>query len=779
MNIKNNIKYILILLLIFQSNFLFSLQLTNNKAACEVHPIIIQAEQKRVLKLADQFLKEKPVTVTASQCARSAGGKHDYYSEATYWWPNPENPTGPYIRKDGLNNPDNFDNHLKAIGRFSWIVGTETSAYLLTGEKKYTQHAVKHLKAWFIDTTTLMNPHLLYAQAINGVNTGRGIGIIDAVSLIEVVKSVEILQQSPYLSSSDAATIKQWFATFLNWLNTHPYGIDEMNARNNHGTWWHAQVAAYATFTGDKSSLEKCQRFYTKELLTNQMSLDGSFPLETARTKPFAYSLFNLDGTATLAWIINSWDFTLVDGRGMSKALDFIKPFVLDKTSWKFPKDVLYWDEQPGRRSFMFLAAMHSNNSQWLEIWKNSSADFPSEESKRNMPLKNPLLWMGLKSPVKQKTEQPKQEKWLQNAIDRSEEQLLLAAETYKDKKLNPRTFENGQVEFVGIKDWTSGFFPGSLWYIYELTNNNKAIEHAAYYSNLVELAKHRKDTHDVGFILNSSFGNGYRITGNEQYKEVLITGAESLMTRFDPNIGLIKSWDSRNRWNYAVIIDNMMNLELLFEVGKLTNNEKMKNACISHADKTLENHFRTDNSCFHVVNYDSISGKVVEKVTHQGFDDNSSWARGQAWALYGYTLMYRETQDIKYLKHAIKVADFILNHPNLPKDKVPYWDFNAPNIPDEPRDASAAAVIASALIELNSYQKNQPHYFKAAEQILKSLSSDKYLAKKGENGLFILKHSTGNWPKKSEIDAPISYADYYYLEALLKYKNVKCKNVE
>lgn len=774
MNIKNNIKYILILLLILQSNTLFAAQITKSKFDEGVYLEMMKAERNRVITLADQFLNEKPITVTASHCARSAGGKHDYYSEATYWWPNPENPNGPYIRKDGVNNPENFDDHLKAIGRFSWIVGTETSAYLLTGNKKYAQHAVKHLKAWFVDAETLMNPHLLYAQAIKGVNTGRGIGIIDAISLIEVVKSVEILQQSPYLISSDAATIKQWFATFLSWLNTHPYGIDEMNAKNNHGTWWHAQVAAYAAFTGDRSSLEKCRNYYSKELLTNQMALDGSFPLETARTKPFAYSLFNLDGAATIAWILDSWDYQLNDKRGMQKAIDFIKPYLLDKNSWKFPKDVLYWDEQLGRRPFMFFAAMNAQKSDWLEIWKNAASDFPSEESKRNMPLKNPILWMGIKSPLTEKINKPKVEKWLQNAINRSEEQLLLAAETFKDKKLNPRTYENGHVEFVGIKDWTSGFFPGSLWYIYELTNNEKAKKQAENYTQLVELAKYRKDTHDLGFILNCSYGNGYRITGNEKYKNVLVTGAESLMTRFDPKIGLIKSWDTRKRWNYVVIIDNMMNLELLFEVGKLTNNKEMKDACISHADKTLENHFRPDNSCFHVVNYDSITGKIVEKVTHQGYKDNSSWARGQAWALYGYTLMYRETKDHKYLDQAKKIADLILKHPNLPKDKVPYWDFDAPNIPNEPRDASAAAIIASALIEMNSYLRNQPQYLKAAEHILKSLSSDKYLAKTGENGLFILKHSTGNWPKNSEIDTPLSYADYYYIEALLRYKKLK-----
>ncbi len=362
---------------------------------------IIQLEKARVLLLADSFLLLKPVTVTAYSCPRSAGGTHDYYSEATYWWQNPNQPDGPYIRKDGLNNPDNFDNHLKAIGRFSWIVGTETSAYLLTGKKQYAQQAVKHLKAWFVDSATLMNPHLLYAQAIKGVNTGRGIGIIDAVSLIEVVKSVEILQQSPYLSSSDAATIKQWFATFLNWLNTHPYGIDEMNAKNNHGTWWHAQVAAYASFVGDEISLEKCRTFYKNQLLTNQMAIDGSFPLEIERTKPYAYLLFNLDGAATLAHILNSWTFELNDGRGMRKAIDFIKPFILDKTKWPYAKDISHWDEQPGRRPFMIFAAIMQQQPEWVSIWEKCSADFPSDESKRNMPLKNPILWLGISKPLK------------------------------------------------------------------------------------------------------------------------------------------------------------------------------------------------------------------------------------------------------------------------------------------------------------------------------------------------------------------------------------------
>lgn len=364
--------------------------------------------------------------------------------------------------------------------------------------------------------------------------------------------------------------------------------------------------------------------------------------------------------------------------------------------------------------------------------------------------------------------------KWLKTTVDRSEEQLMAAAENYKNTQKNPRSFDKGRAILAGPSDWTCGFFPGSLWYMYEFTKDDKFKAEAEYYTGLVEPAQYRKNTHDVGFILNCSYGNGYRITGNPSYKTVLITGAKSLVTRFHPQVGLIKSWDNRHDWQYPVIIDNMLNLELLCEVGKLTGDASLKAACVSHADKTLANHFRPDNSCFHVVNYDSITGNVISKVTHQGFSNSSSWTRGQGWALYGFTMMYRETKDPKYLDQAQKVAAFILNHPNLPKDKIPYWDFDAPDIPNAPRDASAAAIYASALIELSGYVKNGKELFNAAEQILISLSSSDYLAEKGENGLFILKHSTGNMPGKSEVDAPLNYADYYYLEALGRYMKVK-----
>jgi len=401
-----------VLFLLSFIGLLFSQQVFSNSMKKQIDKeksiknMIINIEKSRVIHLADSFLLLKPVTVTANSCPRSAGGIHDYYSEATYWWPNPKDPNGPYIRKDGQNNPANFDFHRQAIGDFSWTVGTLTSAYLLTGKEKYAKAAVQHLNAWFVNPETLMNPNFLYAQAIKGVNTGRGIGIIDGIPFIEVTKSVEILENSPFLSKSDDEKIHIWFSSFMNWLNTHQYGIDEMNAKNNHGTWWHAQVAAYASFVGDKTVLEKCRKHYEEILLPTQMAKDGSLPLEIERTKPYSYSLFCLDGFATLTRILtdenhNEWNFKLPNNCGMRKGIDFIKPYAIDKEKWPYKRDILFWDEQPGQRPFMFFAALVLQQPEWVSIWEKYSPAFPSDESKRNMPLKNPILWLGITKPVK------------------------------------------------------------------------------------------------------------------------------------------------------------------------------------------------------------------------------------------------------------------------------------------------------------------------------------------------------------------------------------------
>jgi len=377
------------------------------------------------------------------------------------------------------------------------------------------------------------------------------------------------------------------------------------------------------------------------------------------------------------------------------------------------------------------------------------------------------LLFIRLHLSVAGNTQEPQ---WWENAVARSQEQLTAAAKAFQDSGKSPRTYENGKIKLVSCDDWTCGFFPGSLWYMYRLTGNDFFMQEADRFTRFLYPAQYRTNTHDLGFILGCSYGNGYRLIENEDYKKVLIAGANSLMTRFHPSVGLIKSWDG-TKWQYPVIIDNMMNLEFLCYVSKMTGNEAMMQAAVSHADRTLANHFRSDYSSFHVVDYDSITGGIIEKTTQQGFAAGSSWARGQAWGLYGFTMMYRETKNPAYLEQAEKIAGFILNNPALPADKIPYWDFDAPGIPNEPRDASAAAIIASALIELSGFT-NSGYYFKTAETILENLSSGDYLAAKEENGFFILKHSTGNWPGKSEIDVPLSYADYYFLEALYRYKS-------
>lgn len=340
---------------------------------------------------------------------------------------------------------------------------------------------------------------------------------------------------------------------------------------------------------------------------------------------------------------------------------------------------------------------------------------------------------------------------------------------------VSPRTIENGKLKMVVARDWTSGFFPGMLWYMYELTKDPKWLEQAKLFTANIEKQQFTTTTHDLGFILYCSYGNGYRLTGDTSYRPIIIQSAKSLSKRFSPVTGVIRSWDHHaDQWKFPVIIDNMMNLELLFEATKLTGDSSYYKIAVSHANTTLKNHFRKDFSSYHVVDYDPVNGAVKAKATAQGYADESSWARGQAWALYGFTMCYRETKDKAYLVQADHIADYIFHQAqNLPADKIPYWDFNDPKIPASPRDASAAAIMASGLFELSQYSSKGKAYRKTAEQLLSTLSKD-YTSKPGTNYGFLLEHSTGNKPSNSEIDVPIIYADYYYLEALLRSRQLR-----
>ena len=348
-----------------------------------------------------------------------------------------------------------------------------------------------------------------------------------------------------------------------------------------------------------------------------------------------------------------------------------------------------------------------------------------------------------------------------------------------KDGKSLPRNIapDSQEWRFINYKDWTSGFWPGTLWYLYENTDDEKWKEQADTYSRyLTPLSVTPALDHDLGFQIFNSFGNGYRLTGNPEYKDIILKTADTLATLFNPNVGTILSWprDVPNmEWpQHNTIMDNMINLELLFWASKNGGDKSLYDIAVSHADVTMKNHFRPDYTSYHVVVYDRETGEKIKGVTHQGYADNSMWARGQGWAIYGYTMVYRETGDKKYLDQAQKTAKAYLDH--LPIDLIPYWDFDAPNIPNEPRDASAAALVASALLELSTFTKDSnlsKNYVEKAESMLEELS--KNYQSKDANSAFLL-HSTGHKPSGSEIDYSINYADYYYLEALLRLKKLK-----
>lgn len=380
---------------------------------------------------------------------------------------------------------------------------------------------------------------------------------------------------------------------------------------------------------------------------------------------------------------------------------------------------------------------------------------------------------------------------WDDLAVENAHEQIgLQIAAIEQDTSatvLNPVTTARNRMstKYCGYADWRSGFFPGTVWYLYELTGDTALVPLAEKYTEAIAEAQNLTWHHDIGFIINCSYGNGRRLADKPEYNDVLVQAAKSLATRFREAPGLIQSWNvkenswqSKRGWECPVIIDNMMNLELLFEATKLTGDSTYYNMAVKHADRTMKEHFRPDGSCYHVVDYDLKDGSVRHRQTAQGYADESAWARGQAWAIYGYTMCYRETGDSRYLDQAVRTFEFMKNHPNMPEDLVPYWDMNAPDIPNEPRDASSAAVIASALYELSTYPVENPGEYKEyADKIMESLASDKYTAKPGENGRFILMHSVGSIPHNNEIDVPLNYADYYFLEGLKRKRDLEQKN--
>ncbi len=373
----------------------FSATFAQNKFRVQTTAIL----KVQVLKEAEWAMQQKPITVTAESSPRSAGGKHDFFSEGDYWWPNPANPDGPYVNRDGETNPNNFVAHRYAMIRFSEIVGALASAYQITGDEKYVKQALIHLKAWFVNQETFMNPNLAYAQAIKGLYTGRGIGIIDTIHLMEVAQGIIVMEQAKSFDKASLKSIKKWFADYILWLNTSKNGIAEKNAKNNHGTTWSMQVASFAKLVNDQPMLSSLRSRYKNVLLPNQMAVDGAFPLELARTKAYGYSIFNLDAMVMLCQILstpkdNLWTYQTPDGRSIKRGLDYLYTYVANKSKWPLKPDIMFWENWPVAQPFLLFGANYFGEHTWFNTWKSLDLKPTNEEVVRNLPIRHPIIWL-------------------------------------------------------------------------------------------------------------------------------------------------------------------------------------------------------------------------------------------------------------------------------------------------------------------------------------------------------------------------------------------------
>ena len=360
---------------------------------------VADIDRARILKAANQYLNEKPITITASSSPRSAGGLHDFFSEADYWWPDPKNPSGPYIQRDGMSNPDNFVEHRRALMRLSVQLPALVAGWKLTRDKRYGAKSAEHLRAWFIDERTRMNPNLQYAQAIHGITTGRGTGIVDTIHLVEVARATEVLRDSSALSMTELGAITQWFKDYLSWMTGSKNGTDERDAKNNHTTCWVMQVAAFAHLVGDQNLLAYCRERFKTIIVPNQIAANGSFPEELRRTKPYGYELFNLEAMAAVCQILstpedNLFSFQTADGRGFRKAMEYMAPFIADKRSWPMKPDVMYYDQWPMRQNSLLFAGIAFNRPDYINIWRKLPADSNVEEVVRNFFIRQPVLWV-------------------------------------------------------------------------------------------------------------------------------------------------------------------------------------------------------------------------------------------------------------------------------------------------------------------------------------------------------------------------------------------------
>lgn len=728
---------------------------------------------------ADRLLDVRPLSVMMKEKTPASGDKHDYMSQARYYWPDPSKPDGlPYIARDGESNPELNKLDRNRLGATANRVTTLSLAWYFSGEEKYAQKATELIRTWFFNKDTRMNPNLEYAQMIPGHNNGKGrcYGVLDSYSFVEMLDAVKLLETSKSFTAKDAKELKAWFGKLLNWILTSPQGQEESRQANNHSTAYDAQVIAIALYTGNlEVAREVINSVPTKRIYT-QIEPDGRQPHELRRTLAFGYSQYNLTHLLDIFCMAQKIglkidDATSADGRNFYKAMDFLAKYVgKDVKDWPY-QQISEWDYKqqefckdlyrtsllnPSRKDYLRLAQAH-RVIDWADRFNLLYVQPTDVDNAYAFACKQ--LTFAIDCANKAKKEE-------QNAAKR---------------RVTPRTLhKDGSLALVHPHDWCSGFFPGSLWQVYAYTHDDYWRQQAISFTWPIEEAKWHKGTHDLGFMMYDSFGKAYELTGERSYKDVVLQSAKTLITRYSPKVKSIRSWDhNRDKWQYPVIIDNMMNLEMLFRATQLTGDSIYWKVAVNHANTTLKNHFRPDYSSYHVVDYDSQTGDVRMKCTHQGYSDDSFWSRGQAWGLYGYTMSYRFTKDPAYLKQAEGIAGFFLNLPNMPEDFVPYWDMKAPEVDGlkthvavqgVPRDASAAAIFASGLYELCNYvsAEKSKQYRDIADKIVTSLN-DHYQAAPGTACGFLLLHSTGHLPGNSEIDVPLNYADYYYLEALAR----------
>ena len=742
------------------------------------------AAYRQLLSEAERQTSREPLSVMMKEKVAASGDKHDYLSLSRYFWPDPTKSDGlPYISRDGVSNPELEKLDRPKLSEMAAGVTTLSLAWYFSGEERYAQKAAEQLRVWFLNKDTRMNPNMNYAQIVPGKFNGKGrcYGVIDSYSFVEMLDAVQLLEQSKAFPSKDSKALKAWFSQFLSWILTSDQGIEEGNQQNNHSTAHDVQVIAYAKYVGNKKVLDEyLSNFYERRML-KQIEPDGRQPQELRRTLGFGYSQYNLTHIIDVLQIAKNMadgGETMVDADALplaEKAADFLAQYLGKKVEdWPY-QQISEWDYKQNEfaKDLYRLYLLHPQRTDYLQqskdhVMKRFSDRFfllyytPDETDNAFAAADTQLRFL-----VKQ-TQQARK--------DVSDKQKIMPRSVEKD----------GSLRLVGMYDWCSGFFPGELWHMYKYSHDPYWRELAVSNTWKIEEVKMHNGTHDLGFMMYNSFGKAYEITGEQSYRDVVIQSAKTLATRFNETVGCIRSWSwgTPDRWQYAVIIDNMINLELLFEASKLTGDKKYYNIAVSHANTTLKNHFRADNSSYHVVDYNPDDGSVIKRITHQGLFDESVWSRGQAWGFYGFTMCYRYTHDNAYLEQAKRIAAFFFSQKDLPEDMIPYWDMRDPAIKTGqgpaldggvPRDASAAAVFASGLYELATYvdADDAQNYRRIADKIMQSLQTS-YQSEPMKNQGFLLLHSTGNYPSKDEIDVPINYADYYYLEALHRRATMK-----